>query len=628
MNSGLGQKALVLTAVLAAAHSCVLVQEERNDTVKNPFCTSDRDCDEPLMCDQRANICALDKAVKMNGWVRLVPPAQGLLALEEHYASLEISTRTDLTLTLHRPLKVVGRVVVENNPLAGKDAVIVALAEGSIPDLEIHVDTVANNSPLYDDETGYTDVPGFEFFVNEGRVYDIFVYLPEMNGGGEVPPHHVRRSFTRSADAGDPSVVEWDIVLPSPDQYLHVRGCIEAVGKERKPLVGGKVYAASMDSAKTSTTALTDEEGCFDILVQPPDELIPEVFSIRLNPTADNELIPNMELAQEVVAGDVDLGRLVVPGFDHLVPVSVVLTASAPIPTEWLGHQAVGNDTAAENSMLALAQEVRGTTVSLATTLQQGSLRIERTAEEVDVHLDGSAGLMRATARIDLKLPASLYAVNIIPRPETRLALYQQILRVDPISDSSVSLQHELKEKSSTEILLHDYAGMPVSGASILAVLSGKGKYAEVAPLPQRKSLAIELADEPGTYLLSLDPGEYTLQIEPPPESGLPSLVERNIPIKEQNHQRLVTLPQPVVVTGRVMGTLLPSAESATPKSEGAGPEDQLRPEPFDGPAQGVKVELYDEIEGAAVPDGVAPIPMATGWTDSEGRFVLILPVR
>jgi hypothetical protein len=53
------------------------------------------------------------------------------------------------------------------------------------------------------------------------------------------------------------------------------------------------------------------------------------------------------------------------------------------------------------------------------------------------------------------------------------------------------------------------------------------------------------------------------------------------------------------------------------------GPEQYLQ-----GPAAGVKVELYDDFEANSPADGLAPIPVASGWTDEDGRFVLIIPAH
>jgi len=571
-------------------------------------------------------MCVLDKAMSMTGWVRLLPPAQGVLALEEHYPSLGVSTLSDLSLTLHRPLKVVGRVVAENNPLAGQDAKIIAVAQGAIPDLQIHQDATANSSASYDYEKGYTDKPGFELYVNEERSYDIFVYSAPSDGA-EVPPYHVRRSFTRDLKSADPDVYSWDIVLPSPEQYLHIFGCVRSMGKVEKPLAGAKVTAVSKDSGKTSTPGLTDADGCFDLAVQPPDEFAPEVFSVRLKSTPENELVPEMEIAAGEVSQDLDIGEVLVPGIDELVPVTVVVTATMPAPQEGSPGYDPQANAPFDSPLAALTEEVVGTVVSLATNLGEGTLRVERTVASVDGQLDEAAGEVTVTALITIDLPPANYALSIVPRGESRFGLYQQVLVVYPGSNAPTPFVHALKEKAVTRILVEDPSGQPVTGGRILAVLSGKGDYPDVAPLPTRKYQAAEDVDEPGTYIMSLDPGLYTLQVDPQEGSGLPRLVEHNMHVKGQSQQRLVTIAQPVAVAGKIVGTVLPRTDAAAGGAQDSPTGDQPRG-PYDGPVSGVKIELYDELEGLGTPDGVAPIPIATGWTDQDGKFVLLLPAE
>jgi len=605
---------------------CLVMEEPLETGGEVASCQSDSDCGDGLICDLKAHRCVADSELSLTGWLRLVPPSQSVQAVEEQYGTLELSSREELTLKLHRPIRVVGRVLVEGNPLSSEKAKIVAVAPGAIPDLKVHQDAKVAGSGLAGGEK-----PGFELWVSEDVTYDVYVYLPPAEDGREYPPYHVRRQFSRRSDPADPFTYDWQIELPPSSSYLEVTGCILTEGAVAKPLAGARVTAVSPQSGNLTTTATADALGCFNVLVQPPEIPEGDAYEFQIQPSPDNELVPKVTVAQVVISEGTDLGNLTVSGLEDLLHVSVVLTArlDTPSPSELPGKGAEKKaQEMARRSHDRLAADLHDAAVRLTGQVGDGMLEVERTVENVEFETDLAEGRVQATARVEFDVPPKSYVLSVIPAAESRLGIYQQLVHYY-VGDKEVpDLQVLMKDKAVTRVLLENGQKEPVTGAQVMAILSGKGKYPDTAPLPSRKFQAEEDPEEPGRYRLSLDPGEYTLVVDPPPDSGLPRLVERDLFISGESQQRTVTLPAPAALTGLVLGMPSPAsdADGAAEKSLG-GAEPTLSVD-TDQPIAGVLVELYDEIEGLAKPDGSAPIPVASGFTDANGRFVLLVPAE
>jgi hypothetical protein len=603
---------------------CLVLEAPLDKETGIALCQSDSDCGDGLVCDLKAHRCVADSELSLTGWLRLVPPSQGVQGVEEQYAALELSSREELTLMLHRPIRVTGRVLVEGNPLSSEKAKIVAVATGAIPDLKVHQDAKVAATGL-----AGGDKPGFELWVSEDVTYDVYVYLPAGEDGQEYPPYHVRRQFSRRSDPVDPFTYDWQIEVPPPSEYLALTGCILKDGAGN-PLAGARVTAVSPEGGNLSSTALTDALGCFEVLVQPPEALEGDEYELRLQPSPENELVPKVPVATATVTGPTDLGDMTVSGLDSLLHVSVVLTARLDTPpaADFKGKEA--EEKAREAAILQqdrLAADLHDSVVRLTGQVGDGMLEVERTVVDVKFETDLTAGRVQATARVEFDVPPRSYVLSVLPAVESRLGIYQQLVHYYAGDKEVPDLQVFLKDKALTRIRVSDAAGFPVLGAQVMATLTGKGKYPDTAPLPMRKFQAEEDLSEAGLYRMSLDPGEYTLVVDALPGSGLPRLVERNLYISGESQQRSFVMPVPAAITGLVLGTPAPVTEAAgasAPSLDQQAPEVQEDDEPI----AGVLVELYDETEGLAAPDGSAPIPLATGFTDAEGRFVLLVPAE
>ncbi|MBM4353318.1 MAG: hypothetical protein FJ109_05890 [Deltaproteobacteria bacterium] len=605
---------------------CFVMEEPLDTDGEVATCLADSDCGDGLVCDLKARRCVADSELNLSGWLRLVPPGQGVLGVEEQYAQLDLSSREELTLKLHRPIRVVGRVLIEGNPLSSEKAKIVAVAPGSIPDLTVHQEAKVAASSLAGGEK-----PGFELWVSEDVTYDVYVYLPPAEDGQEYPPYHVRRQFSRRSDPADPFTFDWQIEVPPPSSYLQVTGCLVKEGTNAMPLAGARVNALSAPSGNVSSTATSDEAGCFVLLVQPPEAPEGDPYEVRLQPSPENELVPKVAVADVVVVEGTDLGVLAVSGLDELLHVSVVLTAKLDTPSSKSFSGRGADEQArqmAQRQLDRLATDLHDAVVRLTGQVGDGMLEVERTVENVEYDTDLAAGRVQATARMEFDVPPRSYVLSVIPAAESRLGIYQQLVHYYAGDVEAPDLQVFLEDKALTRIRLEDTQEMPVSGAQVMGILSGKGKYPETAPLPTRKFQAEEDPDTPGLYRVSLDPGEYTLVVDPLPESGLPRFVERELFVSGASQQRTFTVPPPAALTGLVLGTTAPIPQETKDAEVDLGGSEPAVNADVDQPISGVLVELYDETEGLAVPDGSAPIPLASGFTDADGRFVLLVPAE
>lgn len=624
-------------------------------------CESHSDCDGELVCDLKVGVCVKDEAVKLSAWFRLKPPPKGVLAVEEHYAAMEVSSEQDVQLTLHRPIRVIGRVLLEDNPLMSQEASIVAVALGTIPDLNIYEDANATQGH-FDYENGMTEQPGFEFLVAEGVVYDIFVRLAAGTDGAERPPYHVRRSFGKSDMSQDPFAYEWDITVPGEGSYVHLIGCVWTEGEEMVPVVGAEVRAVASESGNESTASVTDEDGCFDVAVQPLVALVPETYELRLKGTYVNPLIPSMTLTEVEVTQSVemdklvDLGELMIPPVGELREYEVVISAAVDTSRAedlWAKNATEYARELAEELASELTEELVGTQVLLAGQFAEGTLRLDFEVAEATTEIDEEVGLVTVTVRHTFELPPGSYAVNVVPEFHSRFGIHQQVVSVgleaqvppepslpgEPADgDDSTGLANiilvELTEKAEMTIQVVAPDGLALHDARVEARRIDKGKYPLSLPLKPRNFLAEPDPAVDGAYTMHLDPGNYSFVIDAPVDSGLPRKVVRDFTVSGNATTTQFQLSQPTIVTGHVLGTVVPEAVELSGDDDGDGdePSEQFpgepdaKPVPYEANVAGVKVELFDEAEGLGEADAIAPIPIAEGYTADDGRFVLIIP--
>jgi hypothetical protein len=248
-----------------------------------------------------------------------------------------------------------------------------------------------------------------------------------------------------------------------------------------------------------------------------------------------------------------------------------------------------------------------GTTVRLSGKVGGGGFVVER---EVD-----------AAGQAAVEVPAESYVLSVVPPAESAWGIVQRLVEIENDKGAAVSYTVALDPKSSMHGHVRDHAGGVVPEAHVVATFMGKGAYPDTAPLPARKYDTY--SNDEGYYEILLDVGEYQILVEPPEETGLPRRLVRNVFVNG-SHQRPLELAAPVAVTGMVQGYVLPAAVAVVPREEGMPAPAPAAPAL--GPAEGVRVEFYDQTEGAREGEGVLPVPLAEAWTDADGRYVLIMP--
>ena len=564
-------------AVVSVFPACMTVEERRAaDNGETAWCGEDSDCPSGLECHLESHLCALPDLVELDAALRLVPPSEGMVAVEEQYPQMVVNNRDPLNLKMHRPIQINGRVLLQGAPLvSSQQAHIVAVAPGDIPGLSLHQEAKALQTS-YTTGDGTTRT-GFEFQVMEDSVYDIYVHLSQAEMG-EVPPVHVRRSFSPKPGSSEPFQLEWDIEVPDFDQYLVVTGTVVSLEDPPSPVQSAKVVGFSQDTGNITSTGVTNAAGEFTVLVPPPADVQGEEVSFQVRPSLDNELVPSAVFDDIQVKEDMELGELTVGSLANLVPVTVLVADEAGIFTP---------------------QTLGGTVVRFSGGEDGSQFLVERTVS--------------SQSQVAFSLPPGTYVLSVVPPAYSTLGIHQELLKIDGNGESGQSVQVALQSKPRIHGWVLDPQGAELARAHVVATFTGKGVYPDTAPLATRKVDA--WSDDSGHYEMNLDPGQYSLVIDPPAGSGLPRRVLRNVFVSN-SQQRTLRISYPVLVTGRIDGYQVDS----TVNEAGETIETfELRE------AGGVRVELFNSGDLSENEQEV-PIPTATGTTDSQGRFTLIVP--
>jgi len=588
---------LVAVLLIPILHACgfemdagslagpILVQEPKS-------CDRDGDCMEGLVCDLAVRVCVSPDSVDMEISIRLVPPAEGSDMVEEQYAGLDLGESNTFRFVIPRPVRVLG-TVADASGAAVKDYKIVAHSDGEIPGLDYYEtsEAVAVNDFTQD----FLGGEGFELYVKPDKIYNVYVH-PTSGDPQAFPLFHARRSFTVGGDPKHPYTTKWEVSLPDPSEYLRISGQVVESVSSPEPVPGAKVFARAPATGETSTTAYTDEDGWFEILVQPPEAddkglLKAPAYEVHVRPSDANPVVPQVVAAEGMIfSEDQDLGLLEVGYMGP--PSSVTLAVQDP-------------------SGLFLADRLGDTVVRVSGEIGMGTVLVE------DV-VDG-AGI------VVFDLPSGDYVVSVMPPADGDLALLQQPLCVAvdrPEVTSALRLDH--RPELSGWVLSPD--GSPVPGAEVTAVFTGKGAYPTTSPLPERRF--ITTTDDEGGYLLRLDPGQYRIIADPPVVLGLPRRIEPYVFVTS-SEQRTIWLDNPVVVSGTVeayppideQGQVEPDISSF---AEGDPEHPQTITPTTPLPAPDVKVEIYLH-DPEADPDEALP-PLAESFTDDTGSYLLILP--
>ena len=562
-----------------------LVQEPKS-------CQKDSDCMEGLVCDPAVRVCVSSEPADMAISIRLVPPTEGSDMVEEQFAGLDLGESNTFRLVIPRPIRVLGRVSDASGGTVD-DYKVIARAPGEIPGLDYYETAEAVAAGDYTQDLLAGD--GFELYLKSDKIYDLYVH-PSSGDPQAFPPFHVRRSFTVGETPGHPFTTTWEVSLPDPSEYLRISGKVVLSESCPDPVSGAKVFARAPATGETSTSALTDEDGWFEILVQPPEAddkglLKAPAYEVHVRPSEVNPVVPQIVAAAEVVfSEDQDLGLLEV-GYMG-APSAVTLAVQDP-------------------SGLFLSDRLGDTVVRVSGEIGKGTVIVEDVVDDTGVVL--------------FALPPGDYIVSVMPPAAGDLALLQQPLSVG-VDRPEVTGALRLSQRPELSGWVLSPDGSMVSGAEVTAIFTGKGAYPTTSPLPERRF--ITTTDAEGAYLLPLDPGQYRIIADPPVVSGLPRRIEHYVFVTS-SVQRTILLDKPVVVSGTVeayppidaAGNV--EAEIAAGADGDSGAPRSITPTtPLLAPD--VKVEIYLHDPDAEPEDPLPPV--AEGFTDDTGSYLLILP--
>lgn len=549
-----------------------------------PRCAGDADCDAASRCDPNAALCVKRGSSQAEVSLRLVPATVGAEATEEQYETVQLNSAKLANFQMHRPLRVVGRVFQQDNPLAAVSDVEVAVSGASeIPGLQAQAQAVGGLPFLPGDDTqGKPSAEGsFEFYVLKNRPYDVYVHLPELTAQ-DLPPYHVRRSFSAPPNAADPYTVTLDLQVPSLDAYLTLSGTVawrEAPGSEPHALVGAKVVGFSKESGHVTSTGVTDADGAFTLRVQPPDGVFSDTYVLQLRPSSANEMVPDLELGTWTTSAVGQLEPMYVEG--ALTPNDVVVSLSGVSEA----------DAATLMGTLIRAESRWG---------DNGTLLVERT--------------LQGTTWTSLKLPAGLYTFSLIPPTESRWSSAWQTVTVQAVAlDKSVEPQQvefALQPRLTLEGKVIGPAGHGVAQCTVRAVRYATPFGAAIPRKDASLSVYSTYAEDDGSFRMQVDSGTYLLVADPGLPTGLPRTFLWDVVVVEPSKVD-IPVSAPHAFTGDIQA---PRSDLAVEGIDG-------KEYPL-GPARGVRVEVYDP----AWPENLSPIPLGDSLTDESGRFVLLLP--
>jgi len=560
-------------------------------------CRDDGDCMEGLVCDPAVKICVAPGDVELDISIRLVPPSKGSDMVEEQYVGLELGETNTFHLVIPRPIRVLG-TVTDASGVTMNAYTIVAVSDGEIPGLDYY--EISEPARVNEFTQDYLGGDGFEFYLKPDKVYDVYVH-PTSEDGQVFPPFHAKRSFTVGEDPDHPYTAKWEFRLPDPSEYLRISGQVVLSSSDPQPVAGARVFARAPETGETSTTAVTDTDGGFEVLVQPPDAddeglLKAPAYEMNIRPSDDNPVVPQVVAVEGLVfADDTDLGLLEV---GHMgPPVAVSFAVQDP-------------------SGLFLSDRLGATVVRVSGEIGKGTILVE---DVVD-----------AAGTVCFDLPPGDYIVSAMPPAAGDLALLQEPLTVDPDrSELARALRLAPRPVLSGWVLSPDES--PLEDVEVTAIFTGKGAYPTTSPLPERHFLTTTDAD--GAYSLRLDPGQYRILADPPVVSGLPRRIEHYVFVTS-SEQRTIWLDKPVVVTGTVEAyppiDELGQVESGI-ELDGKGkvelPATITSTTPLPAPNVKVEVFFHDPDADPEMDPEANLIPVAEGWTDETGGYLMVLPL-
>lgn len=468
-------------------------------------CTTDEACGSGR-CDPDEGFCLSGRSEPVEIVLEVVPPVELSDVPVPSWATapeifdgeserlLRQPTHVDLVGTIRwRGMRVPAELVFSRPGLEGRNVV------------RVRASTFAEPMPVGDQDVD------FRVRLGTDREYDLEVRpsaepVPgtDVPWSRELPPLRIRGLSTPMASPLNPTNYVWPFELRYPDDLDEpcasgrTSGCtlsgavVSLVSDVDRIEPGLQVQAIEVESGLVvSSTALTDDEGAFTMIVAPSAGR----YVLRVTGGTGRPLFPTVTVDPSFLLGS---ARIRVPS-----PRQVSYRASV----ETMGGQRLP----------------RAVVTFVSTDVFDAET--------------GLAGTFRATAETDasgevlLDLLAGTYEAVVTPADGTHAVVALDGLRIQPPVTGGV-LQGQLfvvPERARFGGTLFTPSGEPVSGLTVEAVALGAAAEAsEIGNVARHNRSTEAYLDETGRFELRLDVGTYDLFIKPPPESRFPWVVAPN----------------------------------------------------------------------------------------------------
>lgn len=518
--------ATLFVGVVACSDADAPVSEWTSDAaggaspVERSGCLDDDDCGANFGCFKEKSICVALPADTVSVSIH-VDPRDQTGHIPDQFVGALFSSDGVLDLVMAEPVEVTGRVV-HSASLGGEwstgvpgelpsnasedDSVafgtLVATANGRIPGSQVRSEAIV--SVETDDESGDIVSLPYSLKLLPNITYSV-AFIPDENHQYGIPPYY----FTLAVSAS----VERDIVLPPLDSYTFVEGIVRMGSSDLLPVAGAYV-SCMVGEESLGTSAITDENGLFDVVL-PPD--IGNV-TFKVAPGRDSPLFPQRSVVFE---GGLD-------GFaNEYISAGFLAIDIGEVPqTRTIAVQVLNYATGTE----ILVPNVR---VTANGTPNGGDF--------------STYGVTDANGIVELKLLEGSYSLTAVPPAGSDFASTSTSL--DLLTYKGHAFFLPVKNRAVISGVVLDSVGNAVAQASVLAMTDQNG--ALVAQDTVQEITFSATTDEFGHFSMAVDPGPYALVIEPLAESGLPKVAHPNIEMFD-GAGVTITVPSGVLIRGNL----------------------------------------------------------------------------
>jgi hypothetical protein len=537
-------------------------------------CASDRDCGSGQGCYQARSVCmpfpSGDQAFTV-----LVDPVVDQILVADQFDGVSVGTSGSLDLTLTEPVILQGSVFHASSVQAWLDSDmgltpstpeqdsnlvegrIVATADGRIPGTGFR-----SEAPVRPGTDG--GAPAFQIRLMPGVRYSA-TFVPAKSSGTALPPHHFVMQASTSATR--------NILLPPIESYVTIEGIVRSGVIVRTPIPDA-VVASRLGANRVGTSAVTDENGLFTVLLPPGEGSV----TLEVRPGKDGPLFPAREILWP--GGLAELA-------DEFATNPLLHVDVEPVPAvRQVSLQVLGRDNGNEIP-------VPSTRVMFSGRSGEGTVTASALADE--------AGIVTVT------LLEGAYDVAAIPPAESRFATNhtQMDLGIHP---NQAFLQYLEPRVVVSGTVVRDADGLPVPGSEVVLLSDRLDSIGAV--FAGAFDVAFQtVADADGAFQVPVDPGHYAIRVTPPATSGLAVSAQPSLDLTS-SRSLTVPLPDGVLVRGRIVSA--PGAQAVV--------RARVR---FHHDIRGAGLDWWSLQQTSFAAD---LLRVAEATTDDNGRFEVIVP--